>query len=119
MLYCILIHVDEAAVAALGPGEEDAHIARHLQIHEQLAAQGKLGPVARLMETAVAKQLHTAGKPTLIDGPFAETKEQLLGFYIVDVESEQEAIDIARSLPSINSVFEIRPVKLYFPGRLK
>lgn len=116
MLYSILIYVAEDAVAALAPGEEDAHIARHLQIHEKLAAQGKLGPCARLMETATAKQLRTGGTPMVIDGPFAETKEQLLGFYIVDVESEQEAIDIARSLPSLNTVFEIRPVKLFFPG---
>ena len=51
-----------------------------------------------------------------MDGPFAETKEQLLGFYIVDVASEQEAIEIARTLPAIGTIFEIRPVALYFPG---
>jgi hypothetical protein len=116
VLYSILIYVAEDAVAALTPGEDDAHVAKHLKIHEQLAATGKLGPVARLMETSTAKHLRTTGTPMVIDGPFAETKEQLLGFYIVDVESEQEALDIARSLPRIDTVFEIRPVKLYFPG---
>ena len=116
MLYSIFIYVAEDKVAALTLAEEEAHIARHLQIHEKLRAQGKLGPCARLMETATAKHLRTGSTPMVVDGPFAETKEQLLGFYIVDVESEQEALDIAGSLPSLNTVFEVRPVKLYFPG---
>lgn len=116
MLYSILIYVDEDAVAALGKEQEDAHVARHLKIHEKLAAQGKLGPVVRLMPTSTAVQLRTAGGPLLVDGPFAETKEQFLGFYIVDCDSKEEAVEIARSLPSIGTVFEIRPVKLFFPG---
>jgi hypothetical protein len=57
-----------------------------------------------------------AGQPAVIDGPFTETKEQLLGFYIVDCKSLEEAIEVARSLPSVRTIFEIRPVKLYFPG---
>lgn len=116
MLYSILLYVPEDAVAAMAPGEEDEHVARHLKIHDKLAAQGKLGPCARLMGTSTAKRLRTSGTPVLLDGPYAETKEQLLGFYIVDVESEAEAIEVARSLPSVGTVFEIRPVKLYFPG---
>lgn len=116
MLYSILIYVAEDAVAAMGKEQEDAHVAQHLKIHEKLAAKGKLGPVVRLMPTATAVQLRTAGGPMIVDGPFAETKEQFLGFYIVDCDSTEEAIEIARSLPSIGTVFEIRPVKLFFPG---
>ena len=116
MLYSILIYVPEDEVAALTPEQDDDHVARHLKIHEQLAANGKLGPVVRLMPTHTARQLRTAGKPMLVDGPFAETKEQLLGFYVVDVESYEEAEAVARSLPSVNTVFEIRPVRLFFPG---
>ncbi|HEY4365778.1 MAG TPA: YciI family protein [Steroidobacteraceae bacterium] len=116
MLYSILIYVPEDEVAALTQEQDDDHVARHLQIHEKLAAQGKLGPVVRLMPTHTAKQLRTAGTPLLVDGPFTETKEQLLGFYVVDCESYEEAVALARSLPSVNTVFEIRPVKLFFPG---
>ena len=119
MLYSILIYVDEDAVAAMAPGEEEEHIERHLKVHERLTAQGKLGPCVRLMETSTAKRLKTSrasSASAVLDGPYAETKEQFLGFYIVDVESEQEAIEIARSLPSVDTVFEVRPVKLYFPG---
>jgi len=116
MLYSILIYVPEDEVAALTPEQDEDHVARHLQIHEKLSARGKLGPVVRLMPTKTAKQLRTAGGPLLVDGPFAETKEQLLGFYVVDCESYEEAEAVARSLPSVNTIFEIRPVKLFFPG---
>lgn len=116
MLYSILIYAAEDAVAAMTSEEDAAHVAEHLRVHQKLAAKGKLGPVVRLMPTATAKQLRTAGEELIVDGPFAETKEQLLGFYVVDCESIDEAIEVARSLPSINSVFEVRPVKLFFPG---
>jgi hypothetical protein len=114
-MYSILIYVDENKVAALTPAEDDDHIARHMKIQEQWRARGKLGPAVRLERTATAKHLHTLdGHVT--DGPFAETKEQLLGFYIVDCETEDEALDFARSLPNLGTVFEIRPVKRYFPA---
>jgi hypothetical protein len=117
MLYSILIYASEDAVAALSQEEDDAHVARHLVVHDQLAARGKLGPVVRLMPTSTACQLRTAGTPKVVDGPFAETKEQLLGLYIVDCDSQEEAVEIARSLPSLGSIFEVRPVKRYFPPR--
>ena len=57
------------------------------------------------------------GERTVIDGPFAETKEQLLGFYIVDCESLDEAIDVARQIGrDEHGAFEIRPLKLFLSG---
>jgi hypothetical protein len=52
------------------------------------------------------------------DGPFAETKEQLLGFYVVDFATMEEAIAAARELRRANptAVYEIRPIMLYIPG---
>lgn len=119
MLYSILIYAPEDRVDAMTPAEDDAHIAQHLRLHEKLVAQNQLGPAVRLMPTSTAVQVRTDGQPLLTDGPFAETKEQLLGFYIVDCESIEAAVEIARSLPSIGSVFEVRPVKLYFPDRIR
>jgi len=116
MLYSILIYVPEDLVDAMSSEDMDAHIAKHLRVHEQLRAEDRLGPVVRLMPTTTAVQLRTSNTPHVIDGPFTETKEQLLGFYIVDCKSLEEAIDIARSLPSVRTIFEIRPVKLFFPG---
>lgn len=59
---------------------------------------------------------HGAG--LVIDGPFAETKEQLLGFYVVDCATEDAAIEAARDLRRANpsAVYEIRPISLYLPG---
>lgn len=119
MLYAILIYAPEDQVDAMTQADDDAHIAQHLRLHEGLVAENRLGPCVRLMATTTAVQVRTEGKPLLIDGPFAETKEQLLGFYVVECESVEAAIEVARSLPSINSVFEIRPVRRYFPDRIK
>lgn len=119
MLYSILIYAPEDRVDAMTPAEDAAHIAQHLLLHEKLVAQNQLGPAVRLMSTSTAVQVRTDGQPLLTDGPFAETKEQLLGFYIVDCETLEAAVEIARSLPSIGSVFEVRPVKLYFPDRIR
>lgn len=119
MLYSILIYVPEDQVNALTQAEDDAHIERHLRLHEELVAQNRLGPVIRLMPTRTAVQVRTDGQPLLTDGPFAETKEQLLGLYVVDCDSLEAAIEIARSLPSVDSVFEVRPIRLYFPDRIK
>jgi hypothetical protein len=54
----------------------------------------------------------------VLDGPFAETKEQLLGFYVVDCANEDAAIEVARDLRQVNpsAVYEIRPIALYIPG---
>ena len=57
------------------------------------AAQKRLGPVARLMPTTAATTVRKGTEPLILDGPFAETKEQLLGFYVVDCESRESALE--------------------------
>jgi hypothetical protein len=116
MLYSILIYDLDDAVAAMSKDEDDAIMAKHLAVHEQLAAAGKLGPVVRLKLSKTAKTYRPGRKAAVTDGPFAETKEQLLGLYVVDCPSMDDAVDVARSLPVLNSIFEIRPVERYFPG---
>ena len=58
----------------------------------------------------------------MLDGPFAETKEQLLGFYVVDCESLEQAIEVAKDLgvaSSTNGCFEVRPLMMFRPGDLE
>jgi len=89
-------------------------------VMDKLSRQGKLGPVARLLPTTAATTLRKdREQPIVIDGPFAETKEQLLGFYIVDCQSLDEALDIARELGAANpgGAYEIRPVGVFIPGK--
>jgi hypothetical protein len=120
MLYSILCYNEEAITSAWSKAEDDACMARLKVVQDELKRDGKLGPVARLVPTTAATTLRKgADGPVVLDGPFAETKEQLLGFYMVDVASLDEALDIARDLavanPGVGS-YEIRPVSLFFPN---
>jgi len=89
-----------------------------LEVNTRLTRAGKLGPAARLGGTAEAVTLRGPGDGMLIDGPFAETKEQLLGLYVLDCASQEEAIATARELKRVNptAVYEIRPIIRYLPG---
>ena len=119
MLYAILCYHSEDVVCSWTKEEDDAVLARLAVVQEKLARQGKLGPVARLLPTTAATTLRKDGEPPLvIDGPFAETKEQFLGFYIVNCSGLEEALDIARELGRANpgGAYELRPVDLFFPG---
>jgi len=77
-----------------------------------------LAPAARLGPTSEAVTLRGKGDGMVIDGPFAETKEQLLGFYVVEFPDIDGAIAAARELQRANptAVYEIRPILLYLPG---
>jgi hypothetical protein len=118
MLYAILAYHVETEVMSWTP-EEDAALMTDLhQVHDRLTQQGRLGPAARLGATGRARTLRGPGAGHVIDGPFAETKEQLLGFYVVDCASADAAVEAARDLRRANpsAVYEIRPVQLYLPG---
>jgi hypothetical protein len=90
-------------------------------VQDKLTRQGRLGPVARLLPTTAATTLRKEDPPLVLDGPFAETKEQLLGFYVVDCQNLDEALDVARDLASVNpgGAYEIRPVGHFTPGGIK
>lgn len=116
MLYCILIYNAEAQFEGLTKEEDDALVAQHFPLHAKLKAQSKLGPVVRLSPSAAATTLRNDGS-LVLDGPYAETKEQLLGLYLVDCASMQEAIETARQIPSrCVGALEIRPVSWFDAG---
>jgi hypothetical protein len=119
MLYALLCYHSEDVVYSWSKEEDDAVMAKLAVVQERLAKAGKLGPVARLMPTTAATTLRRdRGQPVVIDGPFAETKEQLLGFFIIDCESLEEAIEITRELGEHNpgGTYEIRPVRAFWPA---
>jgi hypothetical protein len=120
MQYAILCYHDEKITCAWSKEHDETVMARLGIVMERLAAAGKLGPVARLLPTTAATTLRKDRDPQLvIDGPFAETKEQLLGFYIVDCADLDEALAITRDLAAANpgGAYEIRPVGVFFPGK--
>ena len=115
MLYTLLCYNKEDVVWSW-PKEEDAAVMGRLSVvHEKLVRDGKLGPSLRLLPTTAATTLR--GGDLVIDGPFAETKEQLLGFYVIDVTDLDAALGVAKELHAANpsSVYEIRPIALYAP----
>lgn len=122
MLYAVLCYNDENAVATWTQEEDDAVMARLAKVEDAMKAKGKLGPVARLLPTTSATTLRkNSGEPLIIDGPFAETKEQFLGFYTVDCDTLEEAIAFAKDLavanPGLGS-YEIRPVAIFHPSEI-
>jgi hypothetical protein len=122
MLYAILCYDSEEVVGSWTKEEDDALMGRLAVVHEKLAAQGRLGPIARLRPTTAATTVRKGREPLVLDGPFAETKEQLLGFYVVECSSPEEAIEAARDLAHASThgtgAYEIRPIALFKPGSL-
>ena len=121
MLYAILCYNDEDTVCAWSKEHNDKVMADLGAVEEKLARAGRLGPVARLMPTTAATTLRKDREPAIVlDGPFAETKEQLLGFFVVECADLDEAIETAKDLGRVNpgGSYEIRPIALMRPGSL-
>ena len=120
MLYALLCYHDEDLVGSWTK-EQDAAVMKKLAVvQDKLTQQGRLGPVARLLPTTAATTLRKENPPVVLDGPFAETKEQLLGFYIVDCKNLDGALAVARDLGEAKpgGAYEIRPVGLLIPGSI-
>jgi hypothetical protein len=121
VLYAMLCYNNEDAVFAWSKEQNDAVMDKLMAVQEKLAAEGRLGPVARLMPTSAATTLRKhADPPMVIDGPFAETKEQLLGFYVIDCKDLEEALATARELGQANpgGSYEIRPLLVFHDSRV-
>ena len=87
---------------------------------DALKDDGALIANGRLQDVHSATCVRTQAGETLIsDGPFAETKEQLLGFYVLDCADDDAAVEAARELRRANpsALYEIRPIMLYLPGQ--
>jgi hypothetical protein len=121
MLFAILCYDSEAVVDAWTKEQDDQVMQQLGAVTAKLAAQKRLGPVARLMSTPAAKTMRKGAKVAVTDGPFAETKEQLLGFYVVECESMDHALETARELAAASGsagAFEVRPLRFYGAGAL-
>jgi len=118
MLYALICYGDEGVDGALTPEQDAAMIGRIEALQQKWAAAGRSGPSVRLMPTTAATTLRAGREPVLIDGPFAETKEQLLGIWVIDCGSFEQALEAgrawAREKPS--GSLEIRPLRSFTPG---
>lgn len=112
MQYLLLIYADESAWESRSDGERQAIYREYGALNGDLRAQGKLLAGDELQPVATATTVRVRGGETVVtDGPFAETKEALGGYYLVDAESLDEAIEWAARIPSAREgSIEIRPV---------
>src|SRR3954462_9971868 len=119
MLYAILCYDSEEAVGAWTKEQDDTAMAKLAVVQDKLTKQGKLGPVARLMPTTAATTLRKGREAMILDGPFAETKEQLLGFFVVDCATLEEVHGAARDRAvgaRGTGAAESRPIAVLKPG---
>ncbi len=100
MRYMLLICNDEEAIDALSPAEHAAAVAEYEAFGDEMGRRGMLLGGERLRRTTDATTVQVRnGEVLLADGPFAETKEQVGGFYLVDCRDLDEAIEVAAKIP--------------------
>ena len=112
MHYAILCYHSEEVVTAWTKEQNEEVMGRLEKVRQRIAKEGKLGPVARLLPTTAATTLRKDRDPPLIiDGPFAETKELLAGFWIWQVRSFDEAVEWLKRAPFDGGTeIELRPI---------
>jgi hypothetical protein len=112
MRYMLLIYGDEAAWNAMSDAERDAQFAEYETFSKWLADRGWMRAGDPLADTDQATTVRVRDAQTLTtDGPFAETKEQLGGYYIVECDHLDEAIDAASRIPAARGgSIEVRPL---------
>ncbi|MDX1663747.1 MAG: YciI family protein [Candidatus Promineifilaceae bacterium] len=115
MRYVLLIYGDEAGAADVSPERWQEVIEGHRAWGAEARSRGILEGGEALQPTATATTLRMRnGQPVTTDGPFAETKEQLGGFYILDCRDLDEALEMAAKLPLVESdTVEIRPIMTF------
>ena len=109
MKYMLLVYMNEQAMS----DEEREHCyVESAQLTQELNAKGQHLDASPLHPIATATSVRVRdGKRLVTDGPFAETREQLGGYYVVDAKDLDEAIDIAERIPPVRfGTIEIRPV---------
>ncbi len=114
MQYLLLIYGDEAKWANMPAAEMNALFAEYRQLMQQLGKSGKLRAGDQLMPTSTARTVRVRdGKRQVTNGPFAETKEQLGGYFLVEAADMDEAVAIAAKIPSAkDGCVEVRAVSL-------
>ena len=112
MRYALLICTDESAESAMSPDEASTQMAEYMNFGETMGARGVLQGGERLRPTTDATTVQVRdGEVLTSDGPFAETKEQMGGFYLVDCKDLDEAIEVASKIPGAkHGTIEVRPI---------
>src|SRR5262245_23508547 len=117
MVYLLMIYCAEADWAYKKPEELLPTLQAHKALEDDLRAAGKFLGGGGLALTESARTVRfRGGKPTVLDGPFAETKEQFGGYYVVEAADIEEALAYAKRIPGVeNRAIEVRAITHYSP----
>jgi hypothetical protein len=109
MRYVLLVCSDEAE--QLGPDDVEERYAAYLRCEEEMKARGAFVSRERLKPTSASTTVRTRnGELVIADGPFAETKEQIAGYFVVEANDLDEAIELAALIPAVgHGTIEVRP----------
>jgi hypothetical protein len=115
MQYMLLIYDNEATWTGMSEEDRNAVMGEYFSYTEELRNSGKYVAGDALQPVSTAKSVRIReGDVSETDGPFAETKEVLGGYYLVDVDSEDEALEWAKKIPSARfGTIEVRPVVVF------
>ena len=114
MLYTVLIYGVDGVFDRLPADEQEAHTQVHRDLQEKLTANGTFRSAIRLMPPSTAMSVKGQGDRVVVtDGPYAETKEQLLGFYLIETDTLEETLEAARDLCQGIANMEVRPVNWF------
>ena len=115
MRYLCLIYDEEKKFAAMSKGESDAFMGEYFGFTEDIKKSGHYvgGNALQPVHTATSVRVRS-GKMSTTDGPFAETKEQLGGYYLIEAKDLNDALQIAAKIPSAKTgIIEVRPIQEY------
>jgi hypothetical protein len=111
MQYLLMIYANEAAFATMTAEQGQAMTAAYTEFTQDIVKTGHLRGGDRLKPSAMATTVRSRdGKPMVTDGPFAETREQLAGYYIIEAEDLDDALAVARRMPVGDGAVEVRPI---------
>ena len=113
MRYLCLIYLDQQQLAAMPEAQMSALNARHLEFNDGLLTSGQFIEAEALQASGTTTCVRVRqGKTSIIDGPYAETKEQVAGFYLIEARDLNEAIQVAARIPAASlGTIELRPCR--------
>ncbi|HEU5158802.1 MAG TPA: YciI family protein [Streptosporangiaceae bacterium] len=113
MKYLVLMQVDPAVIEGLTEEQQQRIYDGHQAFMEETTKSGEMLSTHALGDPSQSTVIRGGAKPQIVDGPFAETKEFMGGYYLLDVESKERAIELAQRIPDAGIeglALEIRPV---------
>jgi hypothetical protein len=112
MKYILLIYGDESVWGSMSQEQMQAMYEAHASYGEEMTKAGVIRGGAELKPASTATSVRFGnGRPKTVDGPFAETKEQLGGYYVIEVDNLEQAIEWAEKMPGMTTgTVEVRPL---------